>query len=125
MVNLQMMNKESRSYFQQAFIVDGALWYAIQTTNNQTVQIVEFAKQIGVRLRSNSEIIKFLQSISIKIIEHQSSQFSFDPFFYWRPVIESKHINPWNCSKPFSFCVVTFYSILILIMHIFHSRKGR
>lgn len=88
MVNLQMMNKESRSYFQQAFIVDGSAWNAVQQANNQTAQIVEFAKQIGVRLRTNSDIIKFLQKISVQIIEQQSHRLTFEPFSYWRPVVE-------------------------------------
>lgn len=88
MVNLQMMNRESRLYFQQAFIVDGSAWNAVQQANNQTTQIVEFAKQIGLKLRSNSDVIKFLQSISVQIIQQESNELSFEPFSYWRPVVE-------------------------------------
>lgn len=79
-----MLNKESRSYFQQAFIIDGAVWNFVQESNNQTAQIRKFAEKLRKNLRNDSDLINFLQTVSFKDILNFSDQFN------WRPVIEGR-----------------------------------
>lgn len=79
-----MLNKESRSYFQQAFIIDGAIWNFVQESNNQTAQIRKFAEKLGKNLRNDSDLINFLQTVSFKDILNLSDQFN------WRPVVEGR-----------------------------------
>lgn len=88
-----MLNKESRSYFQQAFIIDGALWNVVQESNNQTSQIQEFAHKLGKNLRNDTDFIKFLQTVSFKDILNFSDQFN------WRPVVEGRRYTKINLNK--------------------------
>lgn len=79
-----MLNKESRSYFQKAFIVDGSVWNSIQDSNTQKFQVKSFAEKVGANVQNDLDLIKFLQTISLKDIRNQSHE------FVWGPVVEGE-----------------------------------
>lgn len=91
-VGFQLLNKDSRQYFQRAISISGTpiTYFALQDTNNHTDLLIKVAERDGQNIATNAELVEYLQTVDVDEITKNGPQFPFERTLRvaWGPTVE-------------------------------------